>query len=100
MATRGLSLFIIVALLSLSSGCAAPKATTENPPAATPAAQVEGNLAQVMRSILFPNSNVIFAAQDEKNVNVKPAPDPALATDPLASSYGGWQAVQNSGIAL
>jgi hypothetical protein len=29
-----------------------------------------------------------------------PTHDPALATDPLASTYGGWMAVENSGLAI
>jgi cytochrome c553 len=31
---------------------------------------------------------------------VAPAKDPATATDPLMSSYGKWQAVENSGLAI
>lgn len=65
-----------------------------------PAQQVEENLAQLMRGILFPSSNVIFFAQSEDPEKVPPAKDPALATDPLANSYGKWQAVENSALAL
>jgi hypothetical protein len=49
---------------------------------------------------MFPNSNVVFAAQDESGVNVKPSGDPALSPNPLSSTYGGWEAVQNSALAL
>src|ERR1700733_4275273 len=66
----------------------------------TPAPQVEETLAQLMRGILFPASNVIFFAQSEDPEKVPPAKDPALATDPLANSYGKWQAVENSALAL
>ena len=66
----------------------------------TPAPQVEENLAQLMRGILFPSSNVIFFAQSEDPEKVPPGKDPALATDPLANSYGKWQAVENSALAL
>jgi hypothetical protein len=55
---------------------------------------------QVMRGILFPNSNVVFSAQSDDPAAVKQAGDPAAATDPLASAYGGWEAVANSAIAL
>jgi hypothetical protein len=41
-----------------------------------------------MRGILYPASNVIFAAQNDNPADVKPAKDPATATDPLAD---GWQ---------
>jgi len=53
-----------------------------------------------MRGILFPNSNVVFFAQNENPADVKPAKDPSLATDPLADSYGQWVAVENSALAL
>jgi hypothetical protein len=65
-----------------------------------PAAQVQGNLIQVMRGILFPNSNVIFAAQGKNPADIKPAADPTTATDPLQGTYGGWTAIANSGIVL
>src|SRR5205814_549598 len=61
---------------------------------------VHGTLAQVMRGVLFPNANVVFAAQSDNPADVKPAPDPALATNPLASAYGGWTAVENSSLAM
>ena len=69
-------------------------------PAAAPSAPVEANLAQLMRGILYPSSNVIFAAQDQNPDKVPPAKDPATATDPLASAYGKWTAVENSGLAI
>jgi hypothetical protein len=69
-------------------------------PAAARAQQVHGNLLQVMRGILFPNSNVVFSAQTVDPASVKKAVDPAAATDPLASIYGGWEAIENSGIAM
>jgi hypothetical protein len=62
--------------------------------------QLHGNLAEVMQAILFPQSNVVFAVQSADPAAIKPAADPATATDPLESAYGGWQAVANSGIAL
>jgi hypothetical protein len=58
------------------------------------------NLAQLMKGIIYPASNVIFAAQSQNPADVKPAPDPSLATDPLASTYGKWEAVENSALAL
>ena len=62
--------------------------------------EIHGNLAQVMRGILFPNSNVIFAAQSINPADVKPGADASTSTDPIASTYGGWMAVENSGLAL
>jgi hypothetical protein len=66
----------------------------------TPAPQVEATLAQLMKGILFPNSNVIFFAQGEDPAKVPAAKDPSVATDPLANTYGKWEAVENSGLAL
>jgi cytochrome c556 len=68
--------------------------------AAAPNAQVHATLAQLMKGILYPSSNVIFAAQSENPADVKPAKDPSAATDPLASSYGKWEAVENSAMAI
>jgi hypothetical protein len=70
------------------------------PAAATPAMQVKADLRQLMRGTLFPASNVIFAAQSENPAEVPPAKDPSMATNPLASTYGKWEAVENSALAL
>ena len=69
---------------------------------ATPAqtAQVHGNLVQVMRGILYPASNVIFFAQSTDPTTVKTEGDASTSPNPLSSSYGGWEAVSNAGIAL
>ena len=67
---------------------------------AASAAGLDANLGQLMKGILFPNSNVIFAAQNTNPADVPPAKDPSTATDPLANSYGKWQAVEDSALAL
>ena len=67
---------------------------------ATPAFRVEATLAQLMKGILYPSSNVIFAAQNENPADVKPAADPSISVNPLASTYGKWEAVENSGLAI
>lgn len=95
-------------MISLTAALLAAACTTQQPQPepqkaaapAVPAAQIHGNLLQVMRGIMFPNSNVIFAAQGDDPAKIKPAKDPATSTDPLASTYGGWTAVENSGLAL
>jgi hypothetical protein len=68
--------------------------------AQTPAPQIHATLAQLMQGILFPNSNVFFSAQSDNPADVPPAKDPSLATNPLASTYGKWQAVENSSLAM
>jgi hypothetical protein len=60
----------------------------------------ESTLAQLMKGILFTSSNVVFAAQNTNPADVKPAKDPSLATDPLENTYGKWEAVENSGLAI
>ena len=65
-----------------------------------PAPQVHATLNQVMRAILFINSNIVFSAQTTNPGTIKPAKDAATATDPLQSIYGGWTAVENAGLAM
>ena len=86
--------FAAVAAAQTKGGATPAKAA---PAAAT---RVEANLAQLMQGILFPASNVVFAAQGEDPAKVAQAKDPAAATDLLASSYGKWTAVENSALVL
>ena len=78
-----------------SKGAAPPKP-------ATATMQVQSNLNQLMRGVLYPASNVVFSAQIDNPADVKfvPGRDPSLATDPLTSTFGGWQAVENAALAL
>ena len=62
--------------------------------------QVYATLAQLMRGTLYPSSNIIFAAQDQNPQDVPQAKDPSVAVNLLASSYGKWDAVENSALAL
>ena len=97
--TSATLLIVAAACAPMDKGVDADK--PQAPPPGTAASnQVHGNLAQVMRGILFPSSNVIFAAQGTDPAKVKQASDPSTATDPLASTYGGWAAVENAGLAL
>jgi hypothetical protein len=68
--------------------------------AAPRAQQVHGTLLQVMRGILFPNSNVLFSAQTVDPASVKKDVDPTSSVNALAGAYGGWEAIENSGIAM
>jgi cytochrome c556 len=61
---------------------------------------VPATLAQLMKGTLYPESNVVFAAQDVNPTDVPHAKDPSMATDPLASQYGKWEAVENSALAI
>ena len=65
-------------------------------------AQVYANMNQLMRGVLYPAANVVFSAQadDPAEVKVIPGHDPGMSTDPLTSTFGGWQAVENAALAL
>jgi cytochrome c556 len=67
-------------------------------PAATPRPAADMN--QLMKAIMFSHSNVIFAAQGDDPATIKQDTDPSTSVNPLTSVYGGWQAVENSGLAL
>ena len=94
----------LIAGIAALAACNAPPAPA--PSAGTPAAasrpqsQVEGDLRQVMRGILFPNSNVVFLAQGTDPASVPKDADGTTSVNPLASVYGGWEAIENSSIAL
>jgi hypothetical protein len=66
------------------------------------AMQVQSNLNQLMRGVLYPAANVVFSSQSDDPATVKlpPGVDPSLATDPMVAAFGGWQAVENAALAL
>jgi hypothetical protein len=74
----------------------------EPPKPATATMQVQSDLNQLMRGVLYPASNVVFSAQTDNPGDVKfvPGKDPSMATDPLVSTFGGWQAIENAALAL
>jgi hypothetical protein len=71
-------------------------------PAPNVAQEVHADLNQLMRGVLYPAANIVFSAQTDNPGDVKPIPghDPSMATDPLTSTFGGWQAVENAALAL
>ena len=71
-------------------------------PSTNPAQEVHADLNQLMRGVLYPAANVVFFAQAENPGDVKPVrgQDPSMATDPLTSTFGGWQAIENAALAL
>jgi len=62
------------------------------------AQKADANLAQLMRGIVYPSSNVVFAAQSE--LNFPSVKDPATSPNLLTSTYGGWQAVESAALGL
>jgi len=67
---------------------------------ATAQTRVHANMLQVMRAVLYPASNVIFTAQTEDPAAFKPSARTSTSSDPFTSAYGGWMAVEHSGLAL
>lgn len=86
------------------AACAPPPAEKPAEPAAAAAAapKAHASLLQLMRAIDFPHSNVIFDTQT-KDPAAKPAEkkgDDESASAKFSSMYGGWEAVENSSLAL
>lgn len=80
---------------------AAKTAAKANPAAKGKAAMpIQADLGQLMKGLFYVNSNVIFFAQANDPKDVKPAAQSSTATDPLQTSYGGWQAVENAALAI
>ena len=83
----------MAAIVTSAAACAG---TLAQAPAPRPASTVQ----QLMQAILFPNANVIFAAQGDDPDAIPRDAQPSASTNPLTGLYGGWQAVENSGLAL
>jgi hypothetical protein len=100
---------VVVPVVSMEAQGGGPRGAAPAPGRGASAAQARGaaasqmrtdvDLLHVMRGILFPSSNVVFAAQDDLSV-WKPAADPSTSPNPLTSTYGGWTAVENASLAL
>ena len=93
--------FVVVAgaATAVSAGLAQAPAPGRGAARGT-AAPPPATVLQVMRGILYPASNVVFAAQAADPEAVPKPPDPSTSPNLLASTYGGWEAVANSAIAL
>jgi hypothetical protein len=89
------ALFLVLATCGLSLTAQTPAATDAAPP-------VFADLNQLMRGVLYPAANVVFSAQADNPGEIKfvPGHDPNMSTDPLTSSFGGWQAVENAALGL
>ena len=83
----------------------APRATAASGATAQGSgARPPGNLAQVMRGILFPSSNLIFNVQNsdpgEQKMGWQPGTTPFGWADWGAGIYSGWELVDYAAIAL
>jgi hypothetical protein len=93
----------LVAITALFISCTTSPPPAPAPAPAAPQPKVYGTLAQLMRGIPFPNSNIIFDTQtNDPGAPQKPAAGGAgtPATQQYAGVYGGWVAVENAAIAL
>ena len=98
---RVLSTIVIAATFAACQQAAPPAKAPEAAPA--PAAKAYGSLAQVMRAIPFPSSNIIFDTQTtDPGAPPKKAGEPgkAGATSVYSNVYSGWQAVEQSAMAI
>ena len=84
---------LVVVLLGVTAGGAAAQTSLETPPV--------GTLAQIMRGIYFPNSNIIFDAQMR---DPGAPPDESAGGDTVSATfsgiYTGWQVVENAALVL
>jgi hypothetical protein len=89
---------LVTTMLVGACNQAAPPAPAAS---AVPAPQPYATLAQMMRGIPFPASNIIFDTQSEDpGVQKKPTEGARGATASFSSVYGGWQAVENNALAI
>jgi hypothetical protein len=86
----------VLVAVGIMAGVVALVETQAQTSAPRPASTVQ----QLMQAILFANANVIFAAEADDPAAVPRDARPSASTNPLAGLYGGWQAVENSSLAL
>jgi hypothetical protein len=90
-------LALILAICGLPLRAQAPSAPADTSP------QIHADMNQLMRGALYTAANVVFSAQaDDPAEGLKfiPGHDPAMSTDPLTSTFGGWVAIENAALAL
>lgn len=83
--------FCVLATFFVLAAATAAQAPTDKP---------VGNLAQVMRGILFPNSNILFDVQSRDPETFGKKEEGAGASSSFSGIYMGWQVVENAAIAL
>ena len=65
-----------------------------------------GNMAQLMRGVFFPNSNLLFTVQTRDPAAPAPKPSPEQQNQGFSvfdwgqGIYGGWQMIDNAAIAI
>jgi len=82
----------VVILLTASVRAQSPQSAAKASPPST--------VAQVMKGIVYPAANVFFVAQSEDPAAIKPDPKPSASPNLLTSTFGKWEAVENSALAM
>jgi hypothetical protein len=68
--------------------------------AQAPSGEPTGTLAQLMRGVFFPNSNLIFDVQSRDPEAPPEVAEDGSVTSTFSSIYTGWQVVENASIAI
>src|SRR5437773_7564974 len=90
-------LFPVVSTIAASQTSAGKPSSA----AAAPQRKPTGSLAQIMRGVYLPNSNLIFDVQQhDPAVPLKKSETGGTATDTYAAAYTGWEVVENAAVAL
>ena len=89
-------------LLLASVAAQTPAPRRKSPTSVAPStAKPDGSLAELMRAIMFPNSNIIFDVQtNDPGIEKKLGPVGGGALSTFANLYSGWDTVQQAAIAL
>jgi hypothetical protein len=94
----------IVFVVGFVNGCAESPNEAAGPSPNAPAANVQAapvmTVNQLMRGILFPLGNAVFFAQADDPEALPRDAQPSASPNPLTGLFGGWQAVENSALAL
>jgi hypothetical protein len=96
---------LLIVEVGIGIGAQAPAPRTPQP-VARPSARAasikpDGSLAQLMRGILFPNSNLLFAVQDNDPGAPPKKPDAAAGgSHDYSNVYSGWEMVESAAVAL
>ncbi len=91
--------------VEILSGCVqSPDGESAERPSNGPTANVQSapvmTVNQLMQGILFPLGNAVFFAQADDPDALSRDPQPSASPNPLTGLFGGWQAVENSALAL
>ena len=88
---RILSGLVVVVAIVMTAGAVTAQA---------PAPQPHATLAQLMRGVFFPNSNILFDVQSKDPETFGKKEEGAGATASFSGIYTGWQVVENAALAL